>query len=93
MPALPQPGRVFEFPRDHGSHEEFRTEWWYVTGHLDAKNGRRFGFQVTFFRQAGRDAASGKVSHLHLAHAALLDQLVDYAAGHFAVALIKAVMR
>lgn len=69
--AMPQPGRVFEFPRDHGSHPEFRTEWWYVTGHLDAANGRRFGFQVTFFRQARREG--GKTLHLHLAHAALLD--------------------
>lgn len=70
--ALPQPGRVFEFPRDHGSHEEFRTEWWYLTGHLDGEAGQRFGFQVTFFRQAARSGA-GEVTHLHLAHAALLD--------------------
>lgn len=69
--ALPQPGRVFVFPRDHGSHPEFRTEWWYVTGHLDARDGHRFGFQVTFFRQARRE--DGKTLHLHLAHAALLD--------------------
>lgn len=69
--ALPQPGKVFVFPRDHGSHPEFRTEWWYVTGHLDAAGGQRFGFQVTFFRQARRD--DGKAVHLHLAHAALLD--------------------
>jgi len=69
--AIPQAGRVFVFPRDHGSHPEFRTEWWYVTGHLDAKDGRRFGFQVTFFRQARRE--DGKTLHLHLAHAALLD--------------------
>lgn len=70
--AIPQSGAVFQFPRDHGSHEQFRTEWWYLTGHLDAAGGRRFGFQVTFFRQAGRDG-SGAVTHLHLAHAALLD--------------------
>ncbi|MGV3661687.1 MAG: lipocalin-like domain-containing protein [Prosthecobacter sp.] len=69
--ALPQPGKVFVFPRDHGSHPEFRTEWWYVTGHLDAAKGQRFGFQVTFFRQAWRQ--DGKTQHLHLAHAALLD--------------------
>jgi len=25
--ALPQPGRVFAFPRDHGSHPDFRLEW------------------------------------------------------------------
>ncbi len=69
--ALPQAGKSFAFPRDHGSHPEFRTEWWYVTGHLDAKDGQRFGFQVTFFRQARR--ADDKTLHLHLAHAALLD--------------------
>jgi len=69
--ALPQPGKVFAFPRDHGSHPEFRTEWWYVTGHLDSKDSHRFGFQVTFFRQARRE--DGKTLQLHLAHAALLD--------------------
>lgn len=69
--ALPQAGRVFVFPRDHGSHPDFRTEWWYVTGHLDGKDGRRFGFQVTFFRQARRE--DGRTLSLHLAHAALLD--------------------
>ncbi|MFZ4764283.1 MAG: lipocalin-like domain-containing protein [Roseimicrobium sp.] len=70
--AIPQPGKKFTFPRDHGSHEAFRTEWWYLTGHLDAAEGRRFGFQVTFFRQASR-AADGAATQLHLAHAALLD--------------------
>lgn len=70
--ALPQPNRKFTFPRDHASHPEFRTEWWYLTGHLDSAQGRRFGFQVTFFRQASRDP-SNKVTHLYLAHAALLD--------------------
>lgn len=65
------PGRQFEFPRDHGSHPEFRTEWWYVTGHLDSAGGQRFGFQATFFRQAQRNGDA--VEHLHLAHAALLD--------------------
>ncbi len=64
-----RPGRVFEFPRDHGSHPEFRTEWWYITGHLEAGEARRFGFQITFFRQASEDGQS----HLHLAHTALLD--------------------
>lgn len=70
--TIPQPGRQFTFPRDHGSHPEFRTEWWYITGHLDAKDGRRFGFQVTFFRQANRQR-DGSVRQLHLAHTALLD--------------------
>ena len=39
------------FPRDHGSHPEFRTEWWYFTGNLNDPSGKRFGYQLTFFRQ------------------------------------------
>ena len=44
--------RPFEFPRDHGPHPEFRQEWWYLTGNLDAADGERFGFELTFFRVA-----------------------------------------
>ncbi len=44
--------RVFSFPEDHGPHPRYRTEWWYVTGNLDAADGRRFGFQFTVFRSA-----------------------------------------
>lgn len=50
--AVPQPGRAFSFPRDHGSHPEFRLEWWYLTGHLWDAASNRFGFQATFFRTA-----------------------------------------
>lgn len=42
--------REFVFPRDHGPHEGYRNEWWYVTGNLDAAGGRRFGFELTLFR-------------------------------------------
>lgn len=51
--ALPQPGRIFEFPADHGSHPEYKIEWWYITGHLTSEGGQRHGFQATFFRRAG----------------------------------------
>jgi predicted secreted hydrolase len=44
--------RVFEFPRDHGPHPEYRQEWWYVTGNLESATGERFGFELTFFRFA-----------------------------------------
>jgi len=44
--------RVWQFPRDHGKHEEFQTEWWYYTGNLRSAEGRRFGYQLTFFRNA-----------------------------------------
>ena len=48
QPALP--GYEFSFPRDHGAHDEYRTEWWYTTGHLRAADGRAYGFELTFFR-------------------------------------------
>jgi predicted secreted hydrolase len=49
-PALP--GYEFEFPRDHGSHPEYKTEWWYYTGHFTTEAGHRYGFELTFFRAA-----------------------------------------
>ena len=49
---LALPGYQFQFPRDHFSHPEFATEWWYYTGNLTDPAGRPFGFELTFFRQA-----------------------------------------
>lgn len=43
-------GRPLSFPADLGSHPQFRTEWWYVTGWLDTEGGESLGFQITFFR-------------------------------------------
>jgi predicted secreted hydrolase len=44
------PDRPIRFPRDYGSHPDFRTEWWYVTGWLTTEGGESLGFQITFFR-------------------------------------------
>ena len=44
--------RAFVFPADHGHHPDFATEWWYFTGNLETTDGRRFGYQLTFFRSA-----------------------------------------
>lgn len=44
--------RAFVFPDDHGPHPAFKQEWWYFTGNLRATDGRRFGYQLTFFRIA-----------------------------------------
>lgn len=80
--ALPQAGARFVFPRDHGSHPSFRIEWWYVTGHLFEAGGARYGFQITFFRQASPPPKPGQEivasqqfasDQLFLAHVALLD--------------------
>ncbi len=49
---IPRPGRAFRFPRDHGSHPEYKTEWWYYSGHLKSGDGAPFGYQLTFFRVA-----------------------------------------
>ena len=48
-PAV-QPGAALVFPRDHGAHPSYRTEWWYITGWVHDSRGRDFGVQVTFFR-------------------------------------------
>jgi len=48
---LAEPGYPYSFPRDNFNHPEFQTEWWYYTGNLRTSTGRRFGFELTFFRQ------------------------------------------
>ncbi|PKO30102.1 MAG: carotenoid 1,2-hydratase [Betaproteobacteria bacterium HGW-Betaproteobacteria-7] len=71
------PGRPLVFPRDHGAHPEFRTEWWYATGWLALPDGRPLGFQSTFFRirtGLGEDNPSAFAPRqLLVAHAALAD--------------------
>ncbi len=71
------PGYRYEFPRDHFDHPDFQTEWWYYTGNLKSADGRRFGFELTFFRQAvSRDPAkvgTWDVQDLYVAHLALSD--------------------
>ena len=70
-------GRALDFPRDHGSHPEFRTEWWYVTGWVADAAGNAYGVQVTFFRNRPRVAEANPSAfaprQLVFAHAALAD--------------------
>ena len=71
------PGYHYLFPRDHASHDDFRTEWWYYTGHLRSDDGREFGYQLTFFRQGIDEEAirtnpsRWAVKNVYLAHAAV----------------------
>ncbi|WP_062206091.1 lipocalin-like domain-containing protein [Aureimonas sp. AU12] len=78
--AVVRPGVAFAFPRDHGAHPAFRTEWWYVTGWLQGADGREIGFQVTFFRtRPGLDPANPSrfaPAQVLFAHAALSDPAV-----------------
>ena len=72
------PDYSIELPRDEGSHPQFRTEWWYLTGWLESESGEAFGFQVTFFRNrpgVDEDNPSRFVARQVLfAHAAVSDQ-------------------
>jgi predicted secreted hydrolase len=67
----------YHLPEDHGPHLEYQTEWWYYTGNLAAADGRRFGFQLTFFRRGlapGRVAGPGLATHqIYFAHLAITD--------------------
>ncbi len=74
------PGYEFQFPRDHFSHPGFQVEWWYYTGNLRTPEGRRFGFELTFFRLgAGDDTPAEEnptawdIDDVYLAHFAVSD--------------------
>ena len=68
----------FEFPRDHGAHPQYRTEWWYYTGNLEDDRGNQYGYQFTVFRSALTPEMPVRASNLatnqvYLAHFALTD--------------------
>ncbi len=73
----------FEFPKDHSSHQGYRTEWWYYTGNLQSAVGNGYGFQLTFFRRRiiplefekkwPTPASAWRTSQIYLAHAAISD--------------------
>ncbi len=74
-----RPGYAYVFPRDHGSHPKFQIEWWYFTGNLESKDGKEYGYELTFFR---RGIANPKVlenpsrwavREIYLAHFAVTD--------------------
>ena len=71
--------REWSFPRDHGRHDGYKTEWWYFTGNLREKEtGRRFGYQLTFFRTAMSPTPTTRpspwgITDLYFSHAAISD--------------------
>ncbi|WP_428610460.1 lipocalin-like domain-containing protein [Sedimenticola sp.] len=71
--------RPFRFPQDHGGHPRYRNEWWYFTGNLYNETGRRFGYQVTFFRYSltppnlGDSRSRWADNPVWMAHVALTD--------------------
>jgi predicted secreted hydrolase len=70
-------GRPVVLPDDHRSHPDYRLEWWYYTGNLFSPEGRRFGYQLTFFRvginRAPPTPSRWAVRDLHMAHLAITD--------------------
>ena len=72
--------RALVFPEDYGPHPDFKTEWWYYTGNLEAEGGRHFGYEFTIFRfaVAPADSTPARAStwgtnQLYMAHFALTD--------------------
>ncbi|WP_226500085.1 lipocalin-like domain-containing protein [Pseudomonas sp. MWU16-30322] len=81
------PGRVFSFPADHGAHDGFRIEWWYVTANLKDQQGHDFGVQWTLFRSALKPVAqqSGWANQtIWLGHAAVTSATAHHAAERYA---------
>lgn len=82
--------REFSFPDDHGPHLQYRNEWWYVTGNLDADGGERFGYELTLFRFAltprlmmqDEPKSKWKTNQVYIGHFAIS----DVAANQFHVA-------
>jgi predicted secreted hydrolase len=69
-----------ELPRDLYAHREAQTEWWYYTGHMRTESGRRFGFELVFFKRRTDLDRFGIVplrliaNPLYLAHFAITDE-------------------
>jgi predicted secreted hydrolase len=73
------PGKVFSFPQDHFSHPEFKTEWWYYSGHLFNQEKKSFGYQLTFFRtgltrETKNQKSKWSIQDLYFAHLAITDE-------------------
>ena len=84
--TMPVPGMRFSFPADHGAHNDFRIEWWYVTANLQAADGTRYGIQWTLFRSAlsTGDAKGWASPQMWMGHAALTSPDRHHVAERFA---------
>lgn len=67
-----------QFPRDHGAHPKYRSEWWYLTLMLHGEDGQTYGGQFTLFRQAQNPGPliadnPWQANHVYMAHLAVTD--------------------
>ncbi len=76
--------REIVFPRDHGPHPAYRSEWWYLTAVVAGDDpAREFGVQFTLFRQGlaphartsvpQRDPEAWRTGQGYMAHVAVTD--------------------
>jgi predicted secreted hydrolase len=72
---------AWSFPRDHGAHPSFKSEWWYFTGNVHDPQGRRFGYQLTLFRQGVQFKPAQPTSHWSVR---------DFYFGHFTISDLAA---
>ncbi|HEY3082118.1 MAG TPA: lipocalin family protein [Chloroflexota bacterium] len=59
--ATPTP-RPLALPGDEAPHRDL-TEWWYYTGHLDAADGRQYGFELVVFQSVRGAGPVGYAAH------------------------------
>ena len=71
--AVPAPNTNFDFPLDHGPHNNYRIEWWYLTANLSGEDQTPYGIQWTLFRTArSPNEENGWLSNqIWFAHAAI----------------------
>ncbi len=84
--ALPAPAPEFVFPRDHGSHPDFRIEWWYLTANLNGEDGKTYGAQWTLFRNAlaPEEGDGWGTPQIWMGHAGLTTETDHFSAERFA---------
>lgn len=71
-----RPGDAVALPRDLFLREEFKVQWWYLTGHLTDDEGSEYGYQVTFFVvgvQRGEAVSRFSLRNIHIVHFAVTD--------------------
>ena len=78
--SVPAQDYVFDFPADHGPHNDYRIEWWYLTANLEDADGTAYGLQWTLFRTAlSPDEGSGWTApQLWMGHAAVTTPTAHY---------------
>jgi len=78
--ATPERGQALTFPEDHGAHNDYRIEWWYLTANLEGPDGTPYGLQWTLFRSAlnPSEGEGWNSAQLWMGHAAVTTPSAHY---------------